>query len=84
MCHSHSGSRKVILTGIDAKSSRPAVVVGGRALSESLRRQIEFTAYCDNLQHLESLGRTLEKSVAPGDKRARSKESSSKKPRETS
>ena len=34
------------------------IVVGGRALTESLRRQMEFTAYCDDLRHLESL-RTL-------------------------
>lgn len=28
------------------------VVVGGRALHESLRRQMQFAAYCDTLQHL--------------------------------
>jgi excisionase family DNA binding protein len=28
------------------------VVVGGRALHEQLRRQMQFAAYCDNLQHL--------------------------------
>lgn len=41
-----------------------AVVVGGRALSESLRRQMEYTAYCDNLQHLEPFAKTLRRALA--------------------
>jgi methanogenic corrinoid protein MtbC1 len=43
-----------------------AIVVGGRALTEALRREMEFTAYCDNLQHLETLARTLRRAVVPG------------------
>lgn len=33
---------------------RAAIVVGGRALTESIRREMEYAAYCDNLQHLEA------------------------------
>jgi methanogenic corrinoid protein MtbC1 len=32
--------------------SQVLVVVGGRALHEQLRLQMQFAAYCDNLQHL--------------------------------
>lgn len=35
-----------------------AVVVGGRALTEDIRRQMEFTAHCDTLQHLDAFVRT--------------------------
>jgi hypothetical protein len=41
-----------------------ALVVGGRELTESLRRKIRYSAYCDDLQHLESLARSL-KSATP-------------------
>lgn len=40
-----------------------AVIVGGRALSEDLRRQMSFTAYGDNLQHLEGFAKTLKRSL---------------------
>ncbi len=43
-----------------------AVVVGGRALAEPLRREMRYTAYCDNLQHLEALVKTLSRSIATG------------------
>jgi excisionase family DNA binding protein len=39
-----------------------AVVVGGRALTESLRRQMEYSAYGDNMQHLEAFAQTLKRS----------------------
>jgi MerR family transcriptional regulator, light-induced transcriptional regulator len=39
-----------------------AVVVGGRALSEPIRRQMEYSAYGDNMQHLEAFARTLKRS----------------------
>jgi MerR family transcriptional regulator, light-induced transcriptional regulator len=42
--------------------SEVAVIVGGRALTESLRRQMEYSAYGDNMQHLEAFARTLERS----------------------
>lgn len=46
-------------------SSEVAVVVGGRALVQPLRRQMEYAAYCDNLQHLEAFAKTLKRSIAP-------------------
>lgn len=36
-----------------------AFVVGGRALTEDLRQQMKYAAYCDNLQHLEAFAQTL-------------------------
>jgi len=45
------------------------VVVGGQALHAHLRRQMQFAAYCDNLQHLETFAaavkRLLEAKDAP-------------------
>ena len=35
-----------------------AFVVGGRELDEPLRRQMQYAAYCDNMQHLEAFART--------------------------
>ena len=35
-----------------------AFVVGGRELDDSLRRQMQYAAYCDNMQHLEAFART--------------------------
>ena len=46
------------------------VVVGGRALSESIRRQMQYAAYCDNLQHLEAFAR----SILPAAKKRRGKQ----------
>jgi methanogenic corrinoid protein MtbC1 len=43
-----------------------AVVVGGRALSESLRSQMGYAAFCDKLQHLEVFAETLRRSMANG------------------
>lgn len=34
------------------------LVVGGRALTESVRRQMEYAAHCDTLQHLDSFVRS--------------------------
>lgn len=45
------------------------VVVGGRALSESLRRKLQYSAFCDNLQHLEAFAR----SILPVAKKSRGK-----------
>lgn len=36
-----------------------ALIVGGRELTESLRKKIRYSAYCDDLTHLESLARSL-------------------------
>ena len=46
--------------------SQVAIVVGGRALTDPLRRQMTYSAYCDNLQHLEAFAKTLKRSVTPG------------------
>ena len=44
----------------EAASSRQiALAVGGRALTEELRTQMEYSAYCDTMRHLEAFGRTL-------------------------
>lgn len=42
-----------------AVSHDSALVLGGRALSEEIRRQIRYSAYCDTLDHLVSFARTL-------------------------
>lgn len=36
-----------------------AVVVGGRALTAEVRERMTYTAYCDNLQHLEAFAQGL-------------------------
>jgi methanogenic corrinoid protein MtbC1 len=36
-----------------------AFAVGGRALTEEIRQQMKYAAFCDNLQHLESFAQTL-------------------------
>ncbi|REJ66487.1 MAG: helix-turn-helix domain-containing protein [Planctomycetota bacterium] len=36
-----------------------AFVVGGRALTGTLRRRMRYAAFCDNLQHLEAFAQTL-------------------------
>jgi methanogenic corrinoid protein MtbC1 len=37
-----------------------AFVVGGFALTEKIRQQMKFSAYCDNLQHLAGFAQTLQ------------------------
>ena len=36
-----------------------AFVVGGRALHENIRQQIQYAAFCDNIRHLEAFAQTL-------------------------
>ena len=36
-----------------------AFVVGGYALTDELRQRMKFSAYCDNMQHLEGFAQTL-------------------------
>jgi excisionase family DNA binding protein len=45
-----------------------ALVVGGRALTEELRHRITYSAYCDNMQHLEAFATTLHRSLTGGRK----------------
>jgi excisionase family DNA binding protein len=42
-----------------------AFVVGGRALSESLRQRMRYAAFCDNMQHLESFAQSLRSAYRP-------------------
>lgn len=39
-----------------------AVVVGGRALVEPIRRQLRYSGFCDNMEHLEAFAKTLRRS----------------------
>jgi hypothetical protein len=41
-----------------------ALVVGGKALTEDLRLEMQYTAHCDTLQHLIAFSRTLNAGVA--------------------
>jgi methanogenic corrinoid protein MtbC1 len=41
-----------------------AIVVGGRALTDEIRREMSYSAYCDNLRHLVSFARTLQPPVS--------------------
>lgn len=43
----------------DEHGESTAFVVGGRALHEGLRQQMKYSAYCDNMRHLESFARTF-------------------------
>lgn len=40
-----------------------AFVVGGRALSESMRQNMKYAAFCDNMQHLQAFAQTLNSSM---------------------
>ncbi len=42
-----------------AEDAGTAMVVGGRGLSESLRRELSYSAYGDSLQHLAAFARTI-------------------------
>ena len=40
-----------------------ALVIGGRALNESLRRELSYSSFCDTMQHLDQFARTLRNSL---------------------
>lgn len=40
-----------------------AFVVGGKALTETLRRNMSYSAYCDNMQHLQGFANTLRQAL---------------------
>lgn len=48
----------------EAAAGKTALVVGGRALSDSVRRRMKYAAFCDNLQHLETFIATLDAGTA--------------------
>lgn len=41
-----------------ATQTQTAVVVGGRALTDEVRRELHFSAYCDSMRHLSAFART--------------------------
>ena len=55
---------------ISAAASRcgMALVVGGRALNEALRRELSYSAFCDTMQHLDTFARTLLRASSSSDK----------------
>ena len=55
---------------ISAAASRcgMALVVGGRALNEALRRELSYSAFCDTMQHLDAFARTLLRASSSSDK----------------
>lgn len=48
-----------------AVDGRVALALGGRALTEPIRQRLRYSAFCDNMQHLESFVRTLQIPVPP-------------------
>lgn len=42
-----------------AQDNAAALVVGGRALNETVRKQMKYSAFCDTMQHLETFAATL-------------------------
>jgi methanogenic corrinoid protein MtbC1 len=40
-----------------------AFVVGGYALTEEIRQQMKYAAYCDNMQHLEGFAQSLRRAI---------------------
>ncbi len=49
------------------KTTGAALVVGGRALTMELRQRMTYSAFCDNMQHLEAFAMTLQRSLAEGE-----------------
>jgi MerR family transcriptional regulator, light-induced transcriptional regulator len=64
---SHVADEPAFVQGYAALSEefgqQVALVVGGRALTESLRQQMRYAAFCDTMQHLESFVHTLQRGV---------------------
>jgi hypothetical protein len=40
-----------------------ALVVGGYAMTEELRRRMSYSAFCDNMQHFENFAQTLRAAI---------------------
>ena len=60
-----------------------AVIVGGRALVEPLRKQMEYAAYGDNLQHLEAFAKSITRTLRHGKPPTADSLPSKAKPRKT-
>lgn len=50
-----------------AEACGTALAVGGRALTEEIRRRITYSAYCDNMGHLAAFAKALAPRPSPGD-----------------
>ena len=64
VCVSHIGDieqfvRDFKLLSDAAEANRAAIAVGGRALSEEIRKRMKFCCYCDTMQHLESFAKAV-------------------------
>ena len=73
LCASHIRDRPRFIDEFAALSQcctsmGTALVVGGRALSDDLRKRMSYSAYCDTMQHLEAFARTLHQSLSGGTK----------------
>lgn len=53
----------------DEFSMDVAFVVGGYALTEEVRQQMKFSAYCDTMQHLEGFAQTLYDAIGKSDRK---------------
>lgn len=66
---SHIGDEATFVEGymqlFEEHGSQTAFVVGGKALSDSVRRKIKYAAYCDNMQHVEEFASTLHSALSP-------------------
>lgn len=60
---SHIADEERFLSGYSALydefHAEVAIVVGGRALVEPLRRRMKYAAFCDNMRHLEAFAQTV-------------------------
>ncbi len=50
-----------------AEAQKTALVLGGRALSQDIRRQIRYSCFCDTLEHLETFASTLNQRTSASD-----------------
>ena len=66
---SHMGDELEFVTGYKALYEQfgrdVPFVVGGRSLVDSIRQQMKYAAYCDNMQHLEAFAQTLRAAREP-------------------
>lgn len=49
----------------EAAAAGTALAIGGVALTEDIRKQIRYSAFCDTFQHLAAFGRTLLREAKP-------------------
>lgn len=64
---SHISDEEVFLTGygdlFDEYGTDVAIVVGGYALTDEIRRKMKYAAFCDNMQHFEGFVQTLRAAI---------------------